>query len=223
MTWLREIPENLIKAGYLPRHLIFTSREKRHDMANPKFDLKLRDSLATTLGARVRDLPDRFPLSTAAAKHMDDWYLAKVTRQERMEMDELFAAWLSRKLPHAIKVATVWQIADAGPRGELHVDWLRRATRLVDWMDAGVMSVYHALGASSEGAVTEAVLTYLERKSGKSTLSSLVRGLKNKYQARNIQEGVKTLTLARVLTQVQDPVLGSVLTLVDFGTKVKRG
>lgn len=220
MTWLREIPENLIKAGYLPRHLVFTAREKRHDAANPRFDAGVRDRLAATIGTRIKDLPERFPLSLLAAKHMEDWYHEKVTRQERMEQDELFAAWLSRKLPHAIKVATVWQFVDGGPREELHVDWLRRATRLVDWMDTGVSTVYHALGASTEGAVTEAVLTYLERKDGRSTLAALVRGLKNKYQARNIQEGVKTLILARVLTQTQDAVMGNVLTLIDWK---KRG
>lgn len=221
MTWLREIPDNLIKAGYMPRHLIFTAREKRHDKANPRFDAALRTSLAVTLGTRIADLPPTMELSKAAATHMDEWYTNKVTRQERMELDELFAAWLSRKLPHAIKIAVVWQIVDGGPRDALHVDWLKRATRLIDWMDTGVMSVYHALGASTEGAVTEAVLSYIERKGGLSTLSSLVRGLKNRYQSRNIQEGVKTLLLARVLMQdtTTDPTVGLVLRVVDFNAK----
>lgn len=214
MTWLREIPENLIKAGYLPRHLIFTAREKRRDCANPRFDLALRDRLAATLGQRVQDLPERLPMSADAVRHMEQWYLEKVTRQERMEQDELFAAWLSRKLPHALKIATVWQIVDGGPKDELHADWLARATRLVDWMDAGVVTVYHALGASTEGAVTEAVLSYIERKGGRMTLSALVRGLKNRYNSRSITEGVRTLIVARVLVQTQETT-GNVLTLVE--------
>ena len=215
MTWLREIPDNLIKAGYMPRHLIFTAKEKRRDMANPRFDTGERARLAGELGARVKDLPVAMPLSADAARHMDEWYINRVTRQERLEQDELFAAWLSRKLPHAIKVAVVWQVVDGGPKDELHVDWLQRATRMIDWMDAGVASVYHALGASAEGAVTEAALAYLERKGGKSTMSAMVRGLKNRYQARSIQEGVRTLILGRMITQVQDPTVGTVLTLVD--------
>lgn len=219
MTWLREIPQNLIKAGYLPRHLIFNAREKRHDMANPRFDIAIRDRLAGVLGARLADVPATLPLSLGAERRIEEWYIGHITRQERLEQDELFAAWLARKLPHAIKLATVWQMVDGGPREELHAEWVERATKLVDWMDAGVAMVYGALGASIEGAVTEAVLAYIERKGGKATLSAVVRGLRNKYQARSIQEGVNTLVLARVITRVADPVAGMVLATVD-GAKV---
>ena len=217
MTWLKEIPDNLIKAGYFPRHLVFTASEKRHDKASPRFDDGVRLTLATRLATSLDNLPVKLPLSPAADAWLDGWYLAKVTKQERLEQDELFAAWLTRKLSHALKVATVWQMVDGGPRDSLHVDWLRRATRLVDWMDAGVLTVYHTLGSTSEGAVTEFVAEYIKKKGGKLTLSMLARGLKNRYNSRSVSEGVRTLLLAGLLRQEQDVTLGTVLTLVDGG------
>jgi len=217
MTWLKEIPETLIRAGYFPRHLIFTSKDKRHDKANPKFDMPTRDRLAGLLSTNIADLPERMELSKDAEIWLDRWYLGKVTKQERAEQDELFAAWLTRKLSHALKVATVWQVVDGGPKEELHVDWLRRATRLIDWMDAGVLTVYHTLGSTSEGAVTEAVTAYIEKKNGRVAMSALARGLRNRYNSRSVQEGVKTLLLARLLRQEHDPVMGVVLTMVEVG------
>lgn len=214
MTWLREIPEQLIKAGYMPRHLVFSASEKRHDNANPKFDGALHAKLVKQLVEATADIPAEMPLSPAAAQLLDEWYLGKVTRQERGEVDELFAAWVSRKLPHALKVATVWQIVDGGPRDGLHVDWLRRAIRLVDWMDAGVMTVYHALGSTGEGAATESVLTFIERKGGRVTLANLTRGLKNKYNVRTIRMGVETLVASRNLSAKQEQ-MGTMLTLIE--------
>lgn len=214
MTWLKEIPDNLIRAGYFPRHLIFTAEAKRHDKASPKFDEGVRDRLAGMIAARVTNLPVAMPLSTEASEWLDRWYLGKVTVQERGEQDELFAAWLTRKLSHALKVATVWQIADGGPHDELRAEWLHRATMLVDWMDAGVLTVYRSLGSTSEGAVTEAVLAYIERKGDRVAVSSIGRGLRNRWNARSVQEGIRTLLLARLIRQEQDGVLGTVLTMV---------
>jgi len=219
MTWLREIPENLIKAGYLPRHLTFTAREKRHDKANPKFDATLRATLVAQLNERIRDLPEHMPLSPSAAQLMDNWYLAKITRQERLETDELFAAWLARKLPHALKVACVWQVVDGGDRAVLHEKWLRQAMALVDWMDAGVMDVYHSLGASGEGAVTESIMVFLEKKHGTATLSSVTRALRNRYNSKSVNMGVQTLMAAQLVKQEMG-VGGVVLRVVTGGARL---
>jgi len=219
MTWLREIPEQLIKAGYMPRHLVFNAQVKRHDCTNPQFDSGLLAKLVARMAECVVDLPETMPLSPAAVQLMDDWYLGKVTRQERGEVDELFAAWLSRKLPHALKVAVVWQVVDGGPHEALHAEWVRRAIRLIDWMDAGVLTVYHALGSTSEGAITGDVLEYIERKGGSVTFAALTRGLRNRYNVRSVKSGVETLALARMLNQTQEAGSGTSLTLTEMGRR----
>jgi len=220
MTWLREIPASLIKAGYMPRHLVFNADVKRHDKANPLFDERLRTSLVTRLAKAVDDIPSELPLSPSAASLMDEWYLTKVTWQERGEGDELFAAWLSRKLPHALKVATVWQIIDGGPKDALHGEWMLRAIRLIDWMDDGVRVVYHALGASDEGAATETVLAYIEKKGGRLALSALGRALRNRYNKRSIMEAVQTLVMNGMMRQEATIESGVMLMLLRPGGEV---
>jgi hypothetical protein len=222
MTWLREIPEQLIKAGYMPRHLVFNAAEKRHDNANPQFDGVVREKLASTIGRALYKLPAELPVSREAGDLMTDWYMGKVSRQERGEQDDLFAAWLSRKLPHALKVACIWQMADGGPREALDVRWMRRAIKLIDWMDGGVLSVYHALGSTSEGAVTEEVLAYVQKKGGTLALSAIARGLKNKYGKRSVVDALEMLVMARMMKRVNDSQLGLVYSTIEQGV-VARG
>jgi hypothetical protein len=213
MAWLRELPDSLVKAGYMPRHLVFNAMEKRHDNANPQFDEIERMALVTTLRERIIDepVPEKMALSVDAAMYLSRWYYGRVTKQERVEQDELFAAWLSRKLPHALKVACIWQLVDGGPREELQEKWLRRAARLVDWMDAGVQDVYRALGTTGEGAASDAVMRFIERKGGRAGAMAVVRGLRNRYNKRSILDAVQTLVFAGLLVQTIDTVEGAML------------
>lgn len=217
MTWLRELPDSLVKAGYMPRHLTFSAMGKRHVEANPQFDEIEAMALTTLLRERVRELPEKMTLSGDAAVYMKRWYEGRVARQEEHEQDELFAAWLSRKMPHALKIACVWQLVDGGPQDEMQVEWLRRAARLVDWMDAGVMDVYRALGTTGEGMAADAVLRCIERHDGRTTLDAVGRALKNRYNKRSVIDAVQTLVFAGVVTQTADPMGGAVLTMRATG------
>jgi hypothetical protein len=215
MTWLRELPESLVKAGYMPRHLTFSAAGKRHIKANPQFDEIECMALTTLLRERIVDLPDRMVLSGDAAMYMDRWYEGRIAMQEEAAQDdELFSAWLGRKLPHALKIACVWQLADGGPKDELQEKWMRQATRLVDWMDSGVVNVYRALGTTGEGMAADAVLRLVERRGGKLTLDLIARTLKNRYNKRSVLDAVQMLVFAGMLTQVADPVGGAIVTLV---------
>lgn len=214
MTWLRELPESLIKAGYMPRHLVFNALEKRHDAANPQFDDVDRMVLVGLLQERVRDLPETMTVGADAVMYMNRWYLGRVTKQERQEQDELFAAWLSRKLPHALKIACIWQIVDGGPKDELQGKWLRRAARLVDWMDAGVMDVYRALGTTGEGLAVDAVTRCIEKRGGSIQLTALQRTLRNKYSAESVRSAIRTLVVSGLVKSEADAVGVATLTLV---------
>lgn len=214
MTWLRDIPETLIAAGYLPRHLIFYANQKRHDCANPRLDATKRAALVEKLRTRFESLPEALPLHAETAQLLDAWYLGRVTKQERAAMaqhDDTFGLWLSRKIAHALKVAVVWQTVDGGPMDSLRAEWLLRAIRLVDWMDTGVRDVYRLVGSSKDGATSDAVLGFIERRGGEAMLSQVVRALKNRYTVDQVQGGIKTLVAARLVKAEAAPERGGTL------------
>ena len=213
IAWLRALPPDAVKGGYLPRHLIFVADGKRHSKANPKYDPKLREKLIAELSGRLADLPETMKVSLGAEKAFVEWYETHIARQEEMAHDELMAAWIARKLPHALKVAVVWQIADGGPKDELQEKWMRQAMRLVDWMDLGVMRVYNALGVSEEGQVAEEIVRVLSKKNGRMTQAALIRALRNRWRSGVIQDGLKTLQLAKQVRQDSNAVEGVVWVL----------
>lgn len=210
MEWMKGMPHEAVKGGYLPRNMIFEAPGKRHRKAHPKFSAKLQQELQTSMTGRLDNMPPTIKLDPDAAILIDDWYMNKVAVQEEGAYDELFMAWLARKLPHALKLACVWQLADGGPRHAIMPKWLTQAISVVDWMDVGVKTVYSTLGVSEEGAVQAEVLRVITQKGGRATQAELVRALRNKYRSARVIEGIKTLQLARQIKADSNAIEGAV-------------
>jgi hypothetical protein len=210
MEWLKSMPHDAIKGGFLPRILLFDAPGKRHRKAQPRFYASLRNELQRKVVENLEAIPETLCISKEGNDLIEDWYITKIAAQEEEATDELFMAWLARKLPHALKLACVWQLVDGGPPGALEAEWLARAMGVVDWMDGGVLRVYGALGVSDEGAVQEDVMGVLRRKKGRASQAEIVRGLRNKYNSVRVQGGLRTLQIARKIKQDSNPVEGAV-------------
>lgn len=210
IDWMRNMSADTVKGGYLPRHLIFEAQGRRHIKAVPKFNATLAQELKSQIGGRITKVQPFMHLSPDAEKALVTWYEGHVALQEDSTHDDLFAAWLARKLPHALKVAAVWQLADGGRPDVLEAKWFIQAKRLVDWMDPGVLRVYNALGVSVEGAVTEAVLKFIRKNGGRASQSSIIRGLRHRWRSGPIQEGIRTLQQARQIRNDSNSVEGVV-------------
>lgn len=210
LEWMKGMPMEAVKGGYLPRNMIFEASGKRHVKAQPKFNPLLKERLQLAISTRLTDLPAYMPISDESSAIIDNWYTSKVAIQEETAHDELFMAWLARKLPHALKLACVWQIADGGPHDKLQAKWLSQSIAIVDWMDTGVRRVYGTLGVTEEGAVQAEVLRVIHSKGGKATQSELIRALRNKYKSARVLEGLKTLQQAKQIRPDVNPIEGAV-------------
>ena len=193
VDWLRTMPIDAITGGFLPRFILFDTPDKRFWCARPQFSDKLETELRNDLKRNLTGVPGTIAFSTDAGSYLDTWYEEDVRLAYESHHDEQYRAWLARKQAAAMKLATVWQLTDGGPKDFLAVEWLERARRVVDWGDEAVANVYGALGVSSEGQVASDVVKIIAARGGKATKKGIIKQLREQYTVRRITTAIDTL------------------------------
>lgn len=211
MPWLRTLPTDAITGGFVPRFLIFdVADDWKRWVASPKYNNALALELKAELRLRIKDIPSDMPLSPMAEHYMKEWYEKDIRAQYEGTQDEQVRAWLLRKLPAALKMATVWQLVDGGPKDAICVEWLAKARAISDWMDFTIHEVYSSMGVTPEGAVADDVLRFVMRHNGAVSEWKIIRALRNKYRSESIRAALRTLSISRAVTQEVTPEDGSV-------------
>lgn len=215
MTWLRELPQSIVRGGLLPRTLILDAAGKRHRKAQPKFDTLLGQKLKSELAIRLCDVSEEMALAPETERLMGAWYLGPLAQQEERASDEMFQRWVDRKQACALKIAATWQYLDGKSKSVLLPEYFDRARRVVDWADASVRRVYSALGVTDAGETQAAIVDLLSRApKNEMAQSKIVRALRNKWAAGRVLDALKTLQMSREVKSTSDPVKGAAWTLV---------
>lgn len=191
--WLRGMPRDAIIGGFMPRFIVLDAQDRRHFKADPQFDDALMVHLRTKITAAVAVCPAQIGFTPHARAWLRNWYEGELAMQIQRTHDAQVRKWLDRKQAAAMKLATVWQIADGGPTAAIEVDWLRRARAVVDWGDVSVEAVYARLQESGDGEVTADVLRTIDARGGVATEAQIVRALRGSWGLRRIREATATL------------------------------
>lgn len=212
--WLRQMPDDAIGSGFLPRYFLFETTEAEEmrywGSGMPTFDEGLREQLVADLERVGQNVPAEMAVQGAARKWLDDWYGGPHRAQYVATRNDEVKKWLNRKQAAIMKIATILQLLDGGSREVLDTEWLSRAKLIVDSMDAVVERVYATLGVTQEGEVTMAVLGIIRRSGGKTAGRAIKRALKNRYRAVKIDETLKGLKEMGELEMDVSPTEGTV-------------
>lgn len=208
LDWLRDMPSDAITGGFMPRFILFDALCKRRWKSRPKFNEKLERELFNRLTRITASLPTVIRWSDGAGLLLDDWYERVIREQYEGCSDPQFHKWLERKQSAAMKLATVWQLSDGGPKDVLEVEWLTKAIAVVEWGDHTVKRVYGALGVTQEGQAAADVLERVKLMGGSATLRSLCSELKKKYTSSRIKGALNTLRAAGDIRPCESPSKG---------------
>jgi hypothetical protein len=192
LAWLRKIPEDAITGGFLPRFLLFHTREEDEPwgVAMPRFDEGLCKQLQEQL--RAINPPELLMLTPESVDWINWWHDGPRKQEYDGHGGEQVRKWLQRKQAHIMKTATVRHLVEHH-EGGLCVECLQWARRLVDWLTVDVTEIFEGLGQTERGAIYADLLAYLHRRGGEALERDIRRGVRNKYRVKEIKDALAAL------------------------------
>lgn len=187
--WLKGMPDDALAGGFLQaRALVIPAKEKKHWKFLPGIDTNERRFISEQLTSAFSDVPLSLCLTKQAETFMREWYEHALPKLAKT-FDDRMQPYFQRIHVHALKFAVI----DAVLRGigELDLDAVDSAIKLALWAGKAACPLMAELDTRE---TIYADILAIVKKAGKGIhVKEISRKLRNKYQARLINDAVTQL------------------------------
>lgn len=198
-TFLRDLPEEMIKGGYFPRTWILYARAKKHWKWKPREKKVLRDEIVRTIRRRVLAVPNIITLTPEADRVFEWWYEHVLEKESRLSSPTL-KEYYERAHIIALKLAAVLTVAESDNPVAVTPETVHKAIRLMELTRPGTELVLKNVSVSNDGELVKAIIDYIKVNSGRVPEKKLERKLQLTYAPFKIKQTIQALVLNGTLT-----------------------
>lgn len=189
--WLRTLPIHAVKGGLFARIITVPEYEKRHWKYKPNVDMELAQKIQDELAERLAEIGDGGVAvqDEDAAKFGEEWYLKEAERWPKL--DPIILPWCQRRLDHAFKLAYLNTLLE-GDGGPLRIDkeGMEWGIEVVEWLTPRIERAFQRMNETKSGEIHRIIMEQVEHAGGMLSESTLRLGLGNRYNKRQIDEGI---------------------------------